>query len=512
MNLVVVLGDQLSEELSSLSRADREQDQIIMAEVAEEAGYVPHHPKKIAFLFAAMRHFARSLERAGHNVHYYDFEETERRNLTSLTDVLSFHLDKNPECDRVVVTECGEWRLAQQIRQWPESLDVPVDVVADDRFFCAHEDFQQWASGRKQLRMEYFYRQLRRRTGLLMNADGEPAGGKWNFDHDNRARYQGDPPASGPMHFKPDPVTEEVLDLVEARFGENFGELRPFRFAVTRGQARRALKHFIRYGLPHFGDFQDAMTGEHDYLFHSILSTYLNAGLLLPREVCDAAEQAWLDGDAPINAVEGFIRQILGWREYVRGIYWLTMPGYREENRLESHAGLPWFYWGGETRMNCVHHAVDATRRNAYAHHIQRLMVTGNLALLLGVDVKAIHEWYLAVYADAYEWVELPNTLGMVMHADGGYLGSKPYAASGKYIHRMSDYCKNCHYNVKTATESDSCPFNSLYWHFIHRHRRRFANNPRMTMIYRSWQRMDEGKRQRILNRAETLLKDPESL
>lgn len=360
--------------------------------------------------------------------------------------------------------------------------------------------------------MEYFYRTMRRATGLLMDADGQPLGGRWNFDKENRKRFDGATPPPGPKHFSPDATTREVLDLVEARFPDRFGDLQPFWFAVTEEQAQESLSHFLDHALPHFGDYQDAMDSGDDFLFHSVLSQYINAGLLDPLAVCEAAEQRYLQDKAPLNAVEGFIRQILGWREYVRGLYWLLMPGYLEENRLASHRDLPWFYWSGETRMRCVSEAVRATREHAYAHHIQRLMVTGNLALLLGVEVKQIHEWYLAVYADAYEWVELPNTLGMVMHADGGYLGSKPYAASGKYIQRMSDYCGDCAYKVSSAEEDNSCPFNSLYWHFIHRHRRRFEKHPRMSMIYKAWGRMAESKRDAILARAETLLEDPEHL
>jgi deoxyribodipyrimidine photolyase-related protein len=307
-------------------------------------------------------------------------------------------------------------------------------------------------------------------------------------------------------------MTSEVIALVKQHFSHHFGDPEPFVFAVTREQALTALEHFIERALPWFGDYQDAMSLHHDHLFHSLLSVYLNAGLLLPLEICQAAEQAWRNGSAPLNAVEGFIRQILGWREYVRGIYWLKMPGYLSENALASHQPLPPLYWGAPTRMRCVSEAVRATREHAHAHHIQRLMVTGNLALLLGVDVAEIHRWYLAVYADAYEWVELPNTLGMVMHADGGLLGSKPYAASGKYIQRMSDYCSQCHYSVATAENGDSCPLNSLYWHFISRHQTRFARHPRMAMIYRSWEKMAPDKRRRIFARGQWLFENPETL
>lgn len=295
-----------------------------------------------------------------------------------------------------------------------------------------------------------------------------------------------------------------MLELVEREFSRHSGSLDNFRWGTTRSNALLALEHFITHSLPHFGDYQDAMVQGADMLFHSLLSPYLNCGLLLPKEVCDAAEAAYYDGHAPLNAVEGFIRQILGWREYVRGIYWLYMPEYASRNALQHSAPLPQFYWTGRTRMNCMAECFRNTFLHAYAHHIQRLMVTGNFALLTGVDPQQISEWYLAVYADAYEWVELPNTLGMVMHTDSGLMASKPYAASGNYIHKMSDYCKHCSYNVKTRTEPDSCPFNSLYWYFMIRNEETFRTHPRMGMIYRQLDKLKD--RQQIISHAQQLL------
>ena len=506
--LILILGDQLSTGLTSLAEGDPDRDRIVMAEVREEAGYVPHHRKKLVFLFSAMRHFAARLRRQGWKVDYHQLDD----GLEDLCEaVLKSARDLDPA--ELLITEPGEYRLREAMkRRWPQRLSLSVRLLEDRRFLCSAETFRDWAAGRKQLRMEFFYRQMRRQTGLLMDADGEPEGGRWNFDADNRKRYDGARPLPGPLRFEPDTTTRRVIDQVAEHYPDRFGDLEPFWFAVTETQAQDALAHFLDHGLPGFGDYQDAMTEGDDFLFHSLLSPYLNAGLLDPLAVCQAAEQRYRQGHAPLNAVEGFIRQILGWREYVRGIYWLLMPDYKQQNRLQSHADLPWFYWSGETKMRCVAEAVRATREHAYAHHIQRLMVTGNLALLLGVDVKQIHEWYLAVYADAYEWVELPNTLGMVMHADGGYLGSKPYAASGKYIQRMSDYCAGCAYKVSSAEESNSCPFNSLYWHFIQRHRARFEKHPRMSRVYKNWERMDADKRRAILARADTLLEHPKEL
>ncbi|MCH8543114.1 MAG: cryptochrome/photolyase family protein [Alcanivorax sp.] len=509
--LVLILGDQLTDTMSCLAAADPQRDKVVMAEVWAEATYVRHHKKKIILIFSAMRHFADTLRKKGWHVDYYTINNTINDGLPDIATAVA-HSATQHQSERIVTTECGEWRLDQDIRSWPERLRLPVEILTDDRFLCDKARFADWASGRKQLRMEYFYRDMRRQTGLLMTADGQPEGGQWNFDADNRKRFDGSRPLARPMQFTPDAITQAVIQDVGTHFPDHFGDSTPFWLPVTRKQARQALTHFMDKGLPAFGDYQDAMTSADDFLFHSVLSPAINCGLLTPSEVCHAAAERYYSGHAPLNAVEGFIRQIIGWREYVRGIYWLTMPEYRDENRLESHAPLPWFYWDGNTRMRCVSEAIRATREHAYAHHIQRLMVTGNLALLLGVDVKAIHEWYLAVYADAYEWVELPNTLGMVMHADGGYLGSKPYAASGKYIQRMSDYCADCPYSVSTAEQDNSCPFNSLYWHFIQRHEKRFAKHPRMAMIYRSWDKMDSKKRARIIARAEALLENVDQL
>ncbi|MDO3720734.1 cryptochrome/photolyase family protein [Marinobacter sp. chi1] len=508
-NLILILGDQLSPQISALENANPADDRIVMAEVADEAGYANHHKKKLVLLFSAMRHFGEQLKAAGWRVHYHDFAADSE--YKSLEDVVAGQLTAQ-SCERVITTECGEWRLHEQISQWHTRLGVPVEIRPDTRFIASKKEFADWAEGRKQLRMEFFYREMRRKTGLLMTADGDPEGGHWNFDADNRKKWTGKPAAPAPFRLEPDDITRQVIELVNRHFADHFGTTEDFHFAVTRQDAEAALEHFIDYALPCFGDYQDAISDTEDWLFHSILSPYINCGLLDPLTACEAAAQAWYSGRAPINAAEGFIRQIIGWREFVRGIYWLHMPDYAKENRLGNSRSLPWFYWSGKTQMRCMHKAIDATRRNAYAHHIQRLMVTGNFALLTGIKPQEICDWYLAVYADAYDWVELPNVLGMVMHADGGYLGSKPYAASGKYIHRMSDHCANCHYNVNKSTEDDACPFNALYWHFIDRHRDDFENNPRMGMMYRNWDKQSPDRREALLTRAEWLLDNVENL
>lgn len=496
--LILVLGDQLSEGLSALRAGDPATDTVVMAEVAEEATYVKHHPKKIALIFSAMRKFAAGLEVDGWTVAYAQLDDT--GNAGSIVGELLRRAEQTG-AQEVICTEPGEWRLINKLTHAP----IKTTILQDDRFLASHREFEEWAEGRKALRMEYFYRDMRRKTGLLMDGD-KPVGGQWNFDHDNRKPAPGSVDPKGPLKFEPDNVTGDVLGLVEAKFESHFGELRPFWFATTRPQALEALDHFIAYSLPTFGDYQDAMLRGEDFLFHAIISPYLNIGLLGPLEVCQAAEKAYENGDAPINAVEGFIRQIIGWREYVRGIYFLEGPEYASRNALKQTRDLPAMYWGGETKMACMEAAVGQTAREAYAHHIQRLMVTGNFALLAGIDPGQVSDWYLEVYADAFEWVEAPNVVGMSQFADGGVIASKPYVSSGAYINRMSDYCKGCAYKVSQKTGEGACPFNTLYWHFLDRHRERFSNNARMGNMYRTWDRMDEEKRATVLSDADVVL------
>ncbi len=496
--LVLVLGDQLSDSLSALKAADRTSDVVVMAEVMEEGTYVPHHPKKIALVLAAMRKFAAYLREQGWRVAYRQLDDD------GADSIVGELLRRAEEfgASEVLATTPGEWRLIRALKYAP----LKVQFHADDRFLATRADFSDWAEGRKQLRMEYFYRLMRKKTGLLME-EGAPVGGKWNFDSENRKAPPKSVEVSGPPRFEPDAEVQAVLDLVEARFGKHFGDLRPFWLATTRAQALEALEHFITQALPQFGDYQDAMMTDERWLYHSILSPYLNIGLLSPLEVCEAAEAEWKAGRAPLNAVEGFIRQILGWREFVRGIYFLEGEDYAARNALGHDRALPPLYWGAPTDMHCLSQVVAQTQEEAYAHHIQRLMVTGNFALLAGIDPAEVHEWYLAVYADAFEWVEAPNTVGMSQFADGGVVGSKPYVSSGAYIDRMSNYCGSCAYKVKHKTGEKACPFNLLYWHFLDRHRDRFEGNPRMGNMYRTWDRMDEDKRAVILREGKEFLK-----
>ncbi|MEM9279025.1 MAG: cryptochrome/photolyase family protein [Pseudomonadota bacterium] len=501
-DLILVLGDQLSHKLSSLQAADKSTDCILMCEVMEEASYVKHHKKKIAFLFAAMRHFAKELENEGWQVEYIKLDDP--NNTGSFTGEVKRAMERGKH-HSIVVTEPGEWRVMEMFKAWSEQLGAPVEILADNRFIASHQEFENWAEGRKQLRMEYFYRDMRRKTNLLMDGD-KPEGGEWNYDSENRKPAKADLFMPETKRFAPDEITREVLELVGTRFVDHFGDLEPFWFAVTAEQAEEASEHFLAECLERFGDYQDAMLTGEKFLYHSLLSFYINAGLLEPLEVCKRVETEYRKGNAPLNATEGFIRQIIGWREYVRGIYWLKMPDYVKRNFLEADRKLPAFYWTGETDMKCLSEAIKQTKEEAYAHHIQRLMVTGNFAMLAGVDPHEVHEWYLAVYADAYEWVELPNTLGMSQFGDGGLLGSKPYAASGNYINKMSDYCKHCRYDVKQKTGEDACPFNALYWDFLIRNRNLLEGNPRLGQVYRTWGKMDGSKQAEYLESAAKFL------
>ncbi len=501
--LIPILGDQLSFDLSSLDGADPASTVLLVMEVADETTYVKHHKRKIAFILSAMRHHAAALRDAGWTVDYVRLDDPE--NSGSFSGEVARAVERHRP-DAIVVTHSGEWRVQAMLDGLADRFAIPVDIRADTRFIAPPGLFDAWAQGRKQLRMEFFYRELRRLTGLLMEpalakaGDGKPVGGAWNYDNENRkpARDGLRPPA--PPSFAPDAITSEVLALVADRFADHPGKLDGFDFAVTATDAATAQAAFLAHALPRFGDYQDAMLSGEPLLWHSLLSPYLNIGLLDPLALCHAAEAEYRAGRAPLNAVEGFIRQILGWREYVRGIYWWTGPDYGARNFLDATRSLPGWYWTGETDMHCLSQAIGQTLDLAYAHHIQRLMITGNFALLIGADPEQVDRWYLEVYADAYEWVEQPNTRGMSQFADGGMIASKPYASSGAYIDRMSDYCGHCRYDVKARIGPDACPFNALYWDFLARNRGKLGSNQRLAMPYRNWDRMD-GEVQAALRR-----------
>lgn len=506
-SLRLVLGDQLNTKISSLSDIDKETDTVLMCEIWDEATYVKHHKKKIAFLFSAMRHFAAHLENMGYKIRYIKLDDED--NSGSFTGEIKRAIE-HLKSNKVIVTEAGEYRVQQMIASWEKDLNIEVDIRPDSRFLATHKDFQEWAEDRKTLRMEYFYREMRRKYDVLITPDGAAEGGEWNYDDQNRKSFYHDLDIPKPYTAQIDEITQDVIELVSKRFESHFGDIDPFYFAVTREQALYALDKFIEERLSNFGDYQDAMVENEPWLFHSHLSFYINCGLLLPLEVIKKAEDAYYNEKAPLNAVEGFIRQILGWREYVRGIYWLMMPDYADANYLDAQRKLPSFFWDANTKMNCMRQSIKETKENAYAHHIQRLMVIGNFCLIAGLSPSAVNEWYLLVYADAYEWVEMPNVTGMILFADGGKLASKPYAASGSYINKMSNYCKNCSYSVTKKNGPKACPFNYLYWNFMDENKDVLEGNPRLGFSYRTLNKMSDEKRKAIRDDAMRFFKEIE--
>jgi deoxyribodipyrimidine photolyase-related protein len=501
-HLVIVLGDQLDAASAVFDDFDPDRDAVWMAEVVHEATQVWSTRARIAMFLAAMRHFRDALRARGFRVEY---RALDAHAATTLEDALAADLARlKPE--RAIAVKPGEWRLAQSLPQVCREAGVAWIERPDLHFLASPEDFADWAKGRKELRLEFFYRWLRKREDVLM-ADGEPVGGRWNFDSENRETFgkRGPGTLPAPRAFGVDAVTREVLDLVNARFADHPGRLDGFDWPLTAAQAEAALEDFVAHRLPLFGRYQDAIWAGEPWLYHSRLSAAMNLKLLSPRRAIDAAVAAWRAGNAPIEAVEGFVRQILGWREYVRGVYWLRMPAFLDDNALGADQPLPALYWTGETRMACMRDALRQTLDLGYAHHIQRLMVTGLFALLLGVRPREIHAWYLAVYVDAVEWVELPNVLGMSQYADGGKMVSKPYAASGKYIQRMSNHCAGCPFDPAEALGPKACPFTTLYWDFLDRHAERFRDHPRAGMQWRNLDRLAPERREAIRARAAAL-------
>ena len=503
--LVVVLGDQLALDAAPFDRFDPALDAVWMAEVAEESTHVWSSQPRIALFLSAMRHYAQAARAMGRTVHYTQLDDPANRG--TLASELAAAIDRlAPQA--LAMTAPGDARVLDALRGVAASKGRPLLVHDDRQFFCSVREFAGHARGRRTLRLETFYRKQRVRHGVLMDGDA-PAGGRWNYDSENRSAFGKTGPVDvpPPQGFPPDTLTREVLALVASRFAAHPGRLASFAWPVTRAQALRSLARFVAERLPAFGRWQDALWPGEPWLWHSHLSAALNLGLLNPREVVAAAEAAWREGRAPLESAEGFIRQILGWREYVRGIYWTRMPGYLELNALDAHAPLPAFYWHGRTPMACLADAIGQTLEHGYAHHIQRLMVTGLYALLLGVEPREVHAWYLAVYVDAVEWVELPNTFGMSQFADGGLMASKPYVASGRYIERMSagSLCARCRFRPGERVGEDACPFTTLYWDFLMRHEGLLAANPRTAMQVKSLGRLDDAERARIAQRARTI-------
>ena len=521
-NLVLVLGDQLDPVSAAFDGFDPERDAVWMAEVAHESGKVWSSKPRTALFLSAMRHHREALKARGWKVFYRELTsrsgvwlEPDGASRSSVAETFGEALAESSarlRPERWVVVEPGEWSGQKELRDAAAATGTPLEIREDRHFLCSHAEFAAHAEGRKQLRMEFFYREMRQRHAVLME-EGKPAGGAWNFDSENRKSFgKGGPPRHAPpRRFPPDALTQTVLALVNERFAGHPGELSDFDWPVTAAEAGQALEDFIAHRLEAFGDWQDAMWTDEPWLFHSRLSAVMNLKLLHPSRVIEAAENAWRLGRAPLAGVEGFIRQILGWREYVRGIYWRQMPGYLEMNALNAVHPLPPFYWTGKTEMACMRDALSQTLNLGYAHHIQRLMVTGLYALMFGVQPREVHAWYLAVYVDAVEWVELPNTIGMSQHADGGLMASKPYIATGKYIQRMSNYCSGCPFDPAESTGPTACPFTTLYWDFLLQHEQAMRLNQRMSMQVRNLARLDEPKRDAIRTRAMQLRRDAQA-
>ncbi|MEM9069107.1 MAG: cryptochrome/photolyase family protein [Myxococcota bacterium] len=500
-NLFVVLGDQLDAASQALAELDPRRDAVLMMEVDEEATYVKQHKHRLVLFFAAMRHFRDALRDAGWTVHYTEVDD--RLNRGSFARELPRWIGKlRPSAVRV--RQPGDHRVLRSLEEACASRKVPLEVVEDDHFLCPLDAFREWRAGRKVIVLEHFYRWMRRREDILMEGS-KPETGRWNYDADNRSPWKkGTSIPTLPVH-RYDALTKQVMTMVDARYADHPGETSTFSLPVTRAQALRDLEAFLTERLPTFGVYQDAMPEGEPFVFHSRLSSALNLHLLSAREVVGGALAAYRDGGAPIAAVEGFVRQVLGWRELVRGIYWVEMPAYAGLNALDARVPVPDVFWTGETEMRCVADAMKNVLTHGYAHHIQRLMVLGLYGLLLGVDPYALHEWHMALYADAIDWVSLPNVLGMSQYADGGIVGTKPYAATGKYIKRMSTYCKTCRFRPEQRVGDDACPMTTLYWDFLLRNRKRLAGNTRMRMQLKNVERLKDAEAKAIRAHARKL-------
>jgi deoxyribodipyrimidine photolyase-related protein len=509
-SLVLILGDQLNIDNPALDHFDPAIDRVLMVESRAEGAQVWSHKTRIALFLAAMRHAAQRMRTEGKVVCYRDLAASGTR---SLTQVVADELAQaRPQA--LVVCEPGEYRLLTELQQVCGQAGVPLQVRPDTHFLISRDEFVAWAGSKKQFLMEMFYRMMRKRTGYLMQADSEPEGGRWNFDSENRRGFpkSGPPKMPIPWAFSVDPLLEQVFAEVNAVFADHPGSLAQFNWPVTRQQALEALRSFISERLPQFGAHQDAMWTDMPFGWHALLSTALNMKLLNPREVIEAALAAYAEGRVDLASTEGFLRQILGWREFIRGMYWLDMPGLREANHYRHHRALPAWYWTGETKMNCMRHTIGQTLQYGFAHHIQRLMVTGNFALMAEIEPRQVQDWYLAVYVDAVEWVELPNVAGMALFANGGRFTTKPYIASGAYIKRMSNYCAGCRYRPELRTGPDACPTTTLYWHFLDKHESILKRNMRTVLMAKSIEKLDLAERVAIRSQARHVLENIDSL
>jgi deoxyribodipyrimidine photolyase-related protein len=534
-HLVLILGDQLDAQSSALADIDPQRDVVLMVEAFEESRHVWSHKIRTTLFLSAMRHFAVELRARGLHV---DYRALDTHGDQTLGDGLLAALAQH-QPQAIVGVEPGDLRVRHQLEDTIKNIAGPaifyrasglnsikntvyiapasIDWREDQHFLCSLPQFRKWAGTSKSLRMEFFYRHMRQQYKVLMsqeNGGKEPLGGQWNFDADNRESFgkAGPKDVPQPLVFKPDQITQGVVQLVNHHFADHPGHLDTFNWPTTRAQALHALQDSIAHRLPQFGPHEDAMWTGLEFGWHSLLSSSLNLKLISPLEVVRAAEHAYHDKGLDLASVEGFIRQILGWREFMRGVYFLDMPGLKTANHYGHQNALPKWYWTGDTRMNCMRQCITQTLDNGYSHHIQRLMVTGMFGVTAQINPQQICDWYLAVYVDAVEWVELPNTAGMALFANGGRFTSKPYVASGAYVKRMSNYCAACTYVPETRTGDKACPMTTLYWNFLDQHEASFAGNPRTALMVKNLQRMTGEERAKVRERASEMLAHLDSL
>ncbi|MBT7136022.1 MAG: cryptochrome/photolyase family protein [Polaribacter sp.] len=503
--LRLILGDQLNINHSWFSKADTNVV-FCLFEMRQETDYVKHHIQKVTGFFSAMRHFANVLKAQNHQVVYFKINAPE--NTQNLTDNIS-KLILEHSIHKFEYQEPDEYRLDQQLKNFCNDLDMESMVFSTEHFYTERGDLATFFKGKKQFLMEHFYRNMRKKHQVLM-IDKQPEGGKWNYDASNRKKWKGDVLIPQEINFDND-VTEVLADIKKSGIA-TIGKINPpyFEYPISKKQSLQQLNYFCEHLLVHFGDYQDAMHTDKIYLFHSRISFAMNTKLISPKEIIETVLKTYRNNqnEIDISQVEGFIRQILGWREYMRGMYWMLMPNYKKENFLNNENKLPSFFWTGKTKMNCLEKSINNSLDNGYAHHIQRLMITGNFALLTGVHPDAIDAWYLGIYVDAIEWVQLPNTRGMSQFADGGKIATKPYVSSGSYIHKMSNYCGSCHYNKSKKFEDDACPFNSLYWNFLDEKQTALSSNFRMKMMYSLLNKMSSEERAKIKEKANHIIEN----
>lgn len=505
--LRLLLGDQLNAQHSWFQQVDNKTTYVLM-EMQQETNYVLHHIQKVVAFFAAMRSFKEHLEQEDHQIIYWTLDHKD--NTQSLTENLEKIL-KEGNFEQLEYQLPDEYRLDQQLKDFCAGLEMPSQAVDSEHFITKREEVKEFF-GEKSYLMERFYRHWRKQTGYLMDGT-DPMGGQWNYDQENRNKLDKKAvvPEPMPLHNQ----VQDIVELLEQEGIETFGRIdgEQFIWPINREQCLELLDYFLENCLENFGKYQDAMHSDYWLLYHARLSFAMNSKMLSPKEIIEKAIATYEDNNnITLASMEGFVRQILGWREYMRGVYWAKMPAYEEENFFEHKRDLPEFYWTGNTKMKCLSHAINQSLDYAYAHHIQRLMLTGNFALLANAHPDAVDAWYLGIYIDAIQWVELPNTRGMSQFADGGLVATKPYISSANYIHKMSNYCKGCHYNYKEKTGDKACPFNSLYWNFLMQHEKKLKSNRRMSMMYALLNKMSGEEKEALLLQAEHYLNHLEEL